>query len=125
LLALGLAVCGAIYACTATWVTWRFLRQPHGKPSRSPSISVLKPLHGGEPELYENLASFCVQDYGGPVQLILGAHDPADPALDIARQVQREHPDSDITIVADPRLYGANRKVANLINMVSHVRGEV
>lgn len=125
LLALGLAVCGAIYACTATWVTWRFLRQPHGKPSRSPSISVLKPLHGGEPELYENLASFCVQDYAGPVQLILGAHDPADPALDIARQVQREHPDSDITIVADPRLYGANRKVANLINMVSHVRGEV
>lgn len=125
LLALGFALCGAIYACTATWVTWRFLRQPRESPSHSPSISVLKPLHGGEPELYENLASFCAQDYAGQVQIVLGAHDPADPALDIARQVQRDHPDCDITVVADPTLYGANRKVANLINMVAHARGEV
>jgi ceramide glucosyltransferase len=125
LVVLGLAVCGAAFAGAATWATWRFLRRPAEVPARFPAVTVLKPLHGGEPQLYENLASFCAQRYAGPVQIILGAQDAADPALEIARRVRNDHPDCDITVVADPTLHGANLKIGNLINMAGHARGEV
>src|SRR5579864_4954324 len=49
-------------------------------------VTVLKPLHGDEPFLHANLASFCEQDYRG-YQVIFGAADPNDPALEVARRV--------------------------------------
>jgi ceramide glucosyltransferase len=122
---LSLAVCGALYACIATWAIWRFTRRAATAPASQPSISVLKPLHGDEPELYENLASFCAQGYSGPVQLILGAQDQADPALEVAARLKRAFPDRDIVLVADPTPHGTNRKIANLINMTAHATGEV
>jgi ceramide glucosyltransferase len=122
---LGLAACGAVYACVATWALWRFTRRAAPPPAGHPSVSVLKPLHGDEPGLYENLASFCAQDYAGPVQLILGAQDPADPALEIAGRLKRAFPDRDIVVAADPTPHGANRKIGNLINMSAHAHGEV
>jgi ceramide glucosyltransferase len=94
-------------------------------PVRHPSISVLKPLHGDEPQLYENLASFCAQDYAGPVQIILGVQDSKDPALKIVARLRRNHPDADIILVSDPTLHGTNRKIGNLINMAAHASGEV
>jgi ceramide glucosyltransferase len=120
-----LATCGALYACAATWAMWRFLRRPAGTPTRLPTVTVLKPLHGDEPELYENLASFCSQGYAGSMQLVLGAQDPADPALDVARRLQREYPDHDIVLVSDATTHGANRKIGNLINMAGYAKGEM
>jgi ceramide glucosyltransferase len=120
-----LAVFGIGYGCIATWATMNFLRRAKIKASDHPSITVLKPLHGLEPELYENLTSFCIQAYRGPVRIIMGAYDPADPALAVAARVKAEHPDLDIVIIADARLHGANRKVSNLINMTAHATGEV
>jgi ceramide glucosyltransferase len=127
-----LAVLGIAYGCVATWATLRFLRRAErvaiGGPSPragQPSVTVLKPLHGQEPELYENLSSFCAQVYGGPVQIILGAHDPDDPALAVAARIEAEHPELAIVVVADRTLHGVNRKVSNLINMAAHADGEV
>ena len=122
---LGLALCGALYAGVATWATWRFLRRPPPPPELTPSITVLKPLQGDEPELYENLASFCTQAYTGPVQIVLGVRDPADPALEIAERLRRDYPDCDIRVVSDARCHGTNRKIGNLINMAAHASGEV
>lgn len=125
LAAFGLAICGAAYACAATWATRRFLRRPAATPTVCRSISVLKPLHGGEPELYENLASFCIQDYAGPVRIILGAQHPKDPALDVAERLRRDYPDRDIVVVTNAATHGTNRKIGNLINMADSVRGDV
>ncbi len=122
---MGLAVCGAVYASLATWATARFLGRRASPLTDHPSVCVLKPLHGDEPELYENLASFCTQDYPGSVRIILGAQDPADPALEIARRVRRDHPDRDIVLVGDPTTHGTNRKIGNLINMAAQASGEV
>ena len=123
----GLSVGGAIYSGLATWAAWRFLkRRPSAAaPASRPSISVLKPLHGDEPELYENLVSFCTQAYAGPLQIILGVQDPVDTALAVAERVRREHPDRDIVVVSDPTVHGTNRKLGNLINMAAQIRGEV
>lgn len=120
-----LAIFGAIYACGATWATWRFFRRPPRAAAGQPSISVLKPLHGDEPELHENLASFCTQTYAGAVQMVMGALDPADPALGVARRLRGDHPDRDIVLVGDPTVHGTNRKIGNLINMAAHAHGEV
>jgi len=120
-----LSVCGAIYAGLATWATWRFVRRPATTPQGRASITVLKPLHGDEPDLYENLASFCAQTYAGPVRLILGVQDPADPALTAAERLKRDYADRDIAVVIDPTPHGTNRKLGNLINMFAQARGEI
>ena len=51
-----------------------FARRPLPTPTRQPPVSILKPLHGAEPGLYENLRSFVEQDYS-TVQLVLGVND--------------------------------------------------
>ncbi len=121
----GLAISGAIYSCLATWAAWRFLRRPAAAAAGQPSITVLKPLHGDEPELYENLVSFCTQAYAGSLQIILGVQDPADPALAVARRLKGEHPDRDIVVVSDPTKHGTSGKIGNLINMAAKARGEI
>jgi len=122
---LGLSACGAVYAVLAVWALWRFLKRPAPASANRPSVLVLKPLHGEEPELEANLASFCDTTYAGPVRMVLGAQDPSDPALAIARRVKTDHPERDIAVVCDPRAHGANRKIGNLINMAAHGAGEV
>jgi ceramide glucosyltransferase len=82
-------------------------------------VTVLKPLHGAEPRLYENLRSFCVQQHPD-YQLIFGVRDPDDAAIAVVRRLQSEFPQLGITMVIDPRVHGANFKVSNLLNMVAH-----
>jgi ceramide glucosyltransferase len=122
---MGLSLCGALFAVLATWATGRFLRLPATRPSAWPSVTVLRPLHGDEPELYENLVSLCDQDYPGPVRIVLGVQDPADPALGAARRLHAEHPDRDIVLVVDPTPHGANRKIGNVINMSARITGQI
>lgn len=85
------------------------------------AVSILKPLHGMEPRLYENLRSFCLQDYPA-FQLLFGVRDAADPALAVARQLRREFPQLDITVVVDARRHGRNHKVSNLTNLAQRAR---
>jgi ceramide glucosyltransferase len=57
-----------------------------------PPVSVLKPIHGLEAQLKENIESFFRQDY--PDYEILFAADSADDAaLDVAREVCARYPD--------------------------------
>ncbi len=58
----------------------------------------------------------------GPVQIIFGVHDEADPAIEAVRALQAKYPHCDTAIVADTALYGANAKVSNLINMLPSAR---
>jgi ceramide glucosyltransferase len=81
-----------------------------------PPISILKPLRGVDSFAYENLASFCRQDYPA-FQIIFGTLDPDDPAIEVARQIQKDFPDIDIRIITNGRQIGPNLKVSNLANM--------
>jgi ceramide glucosyltransferase len=125
LVCLSLSLCGAIYACAADFAVRRFLRRPIAEPSAFPSVCILKPLHGDEPGLYENLRSLCEQDYPGPVQMVLGVQNPTDPAIAVVRALQAAYPLADLTLVIDPTAHGANRKVSNLINMAPRSHAEV
>ncbi len=102
----------------------RFSRQRHVAPALRPPVTVLKPLHGDEPLLEEALASYCVQAYPD-FQLVFGVQDAADPALRVLDRLRARFPDVDIAVVVDPTPHGANRKVANLINMLPYARHDV
>jgi ceramide glucosyltransferase len=84
-------------------------------------VSVLKPLCGAEPRLYENLATFCEQHHPR-FQLLFGVSSPADPAIAVVRRLQAAYPGHDIELVVDPRVHGSNLKVSNLINLAARAR---
>jgi ceramide glucosyltransferase len=100
-------------------LTTRTPRQP-----QLPPVTVLKPLCGAEPGLYQHLRSFCQQDYPR-FQIVFGARDPADPALAVAARLATEFPTLPIDIVVNPQQHGTNCKTSNLINMIAHARYDV
>jgi ceramide glucosyltransferase len=119
------ALAGIIEALAGLVLVRRFTHHDHPPPRRRPPISVLKPLAGEEPLLEEALASLCRQDYP-EFQIVCGARDVADPALVIASRLAARFPDREITLVHGPGpIDAANRKIANLINMLTAARHEI
>ncbi len=122
----GLIVVATGYACVALLaVLVRMRRAPvvacSSTSAELPAVSVLKPLHGVEPQLHENLRSFCRQSHP-EYQLVFGVRDPDDPAIAIVQRLRREFPQRDMALVVDARVHGANLKVSNLMNMLPHAR---
>ena len=127
-IAAAIGLCGSAFAVvSARWAVACLTRSPADEPDArlSPGVSLLKPLHGAEDGLRENLESFCSQRYAGPVQIVLGVRGSDDPAVEVVRDLQRCHPEQDIQLVTDARVHGENRKVSNLINMAHAPRHEV
>jgi ceramide glucosyltransferase len=116
----GMAALGCVYALVIAWRVARFGRRPLPPPlSDQPGISVLKPLCGLEPGLEDALATFCAQDYQGPVQIVFGVQRKDDPALAVVERLRARFPGVTIDLVVDSTLHGSNRKVSNLINMAA------
>jgi len=119
------ALVGCVYALFAIWAARGFAATPEPAPlAKPPPLTILKPLHGAERDLYANLASFCRQDYPAPVQIVFGLADPADPAATVVRRLIADFPDRDFELVINARGHGANAKVSNLINMQPATRHE-
>src|SRR5271155_3642527 len=115
-----------IYYLLCLWSAARFLRE--GKVERaicaeqsSPPISILKPLKGTDPEIYESFRSHCLQDYP-EYEIIFGVSEPNDPAIESVRTLQREFPDRRIQLLVSPKFLGANVKVSNLAQMLAEAR---
>jgi ceramide glucosyltransferase len=119
------AVFGIGYTVLAGVLIGRFFARPVAVPTSFPPVTIVKPLHGDEWALLTNLSSFCEQDYPGPMQFVFGVHDSNDAALQAVEELRRRHPDADITVVADARLYGPNRKISNILNMLPQARHDV
>lgn len=115
----------AVYALLAlvAVLVWH-TRRATKAPVRLPPVTVLKPLCGAEPGLYEHLRSFCQQEYPG-LQIIFGVGDANDPAIDVARRLHSEFGELAIDVVVDPRQHGHNRKISSLINMLKYARHDL
>ena len=120
-----MAGAGLLYLAAAIIFVRRLAACRSPAATSAPSITLLKPLHGAEVGLLDNLATFLNQDYHGPVQVVFGFQDQRDPAIEIVRDLQRSFPAADIELVVDERLHGTNRKVSNLINMAERARHDV
>ncbi|HEY4039466.1 MAG TPA: bacteriohopanetetrol glucosamine biosynthesis glycosyltransferase HpnI [Burkholderiaceae bacterium] len=112
-----LALVAAAYSSLAALLLRRWRQMPAAPGLERPPVSILKPLCGAEPHLLDGLRSFARQDYP-QLQIVFGVRDASDPAIEVVRQLQREFPELDATLVVDPRIHGENLKVSNLINML-------
>jgi len=101
----------------------RKLNQPSPPESQLPPVSILKPLKGADPEMWESFCSHCEQDYP-QFQLIFGVSNPADPAIDAVRRLQAKYPGRAIELILCDRVLGTNLKVSNLAQMLPAARHE-
>src|ERR671930_1538869 len=87
-------VSGIAYYILCMWSATKFLRAR--KPGKSisansslPPVSILKPLKGTDPEMYESFRSHCLQDYPR-YEIIFGVSDGNDPALVLVERLKNE-----------------------------------
>jgi ceramide glucosyltransferase len=125
-----LALLGTIsslgYYVLCLWSALRFLRERKAasegaRPTQA--VSMLKPLRGTDPEMYESFRSHCLQDYP-EYEIIFGVSDPSDPAIPLVEQLKIEFPQCAIRLIVCRERLGANTKVSNLAQMVREARHE-
>jgi ceramide glucosyltransferase len=125
-----LAVLGAIssigYYALCLLSARKFLRQRKAadesvRPTQA--VSILKPLRGTDPEMYESFRSHCLQDYP-EYEIIFGVSDPKDPAIPLVERLKAEFPERAIRLMVCRENLGANTKVSNLAQMVRKARYE-
>ncbi|HEX6880972.1 MAG TPA: glycosyltransferase, partial [Terriglobales bacterium] len=120
-----LAGCGLGYLLLTFWSIRHYRRAAsEGDTSFSPPVSILKPLKGADPQMYESFRSHCLQDYPSEYELIFGVNDLSDPAVADVERLKEEFPDRAIRVVVCPSLGGTNRKVTNLVQMAREARFE-
>jgi ceramide glucosyltransferase len=99
---LGLAIFGVVTSTVfAGMVLWavpgyqrerrRALAQLAARPGFTPPLTLLKPVHGDEPDLDANLATFFEQDYP-QYEILFCAREPNDAGLETARRVAARYP---------------------------------
>jgi ceramide glucosyltransferase len=111
------------YWLLAWWWTRSFFMQPEADASFAPGVSLLKPLRGVDVEAYENLTSFCKQDYP-EFELLCGVADPSDPAVAVVQRLQRGYPDRRIRLIVAPPT-GSNQKASILHQLALEARHQV
>ncbi len=89
----------------------------------TPAVSILKPLKGTDPGMYESLRSHCLQDYPG-YEIIFGVSDAEDPATEVVSRLQAEFPQHAIKLVVCAKNLGTITKVSNLAQMGMQARYE-
>jgi ceramide glucosyltransferase len=121
------AISSAVYYLICLWSANVFLREQTAAESRptpaeaTPPISILKPLKGTDPQIYECLRSHCLQDYP-EYEIIFALSDPDDPAIATVKKLQSEFPANRIQLIVCPKILGANIKVSNLAQMLPLAR---
>jgi ceramide glucosyltransferase len=99
-------------------VRWRRLQTPRtGVPV---PLSILKPVHGRDPQFYEAIRSHAAQDYP-EFEILFGLTDPDDEAIADIQRLQREFPERAISIRI---VYtkSPNAKVGVLAELAGHAR---
>ncbi|MGO9125148.1 MAG: bacteriohopanetetrol glucosamine biosynthesis glycosyltransferase HpnI [Terriglobales bacterium] len=115
------------YYALCLWSAANFLRERRaaGEGARAtppgPPVSILKPLKGADPGMYESFRSHCVQDYP-EYEVIFGVSEPSDPAIPLVEKLQSEFPRLAIRLMICPEQLGANTKVSNLAQMLPLAR---
>jgi ceramide glucosyltransferase len=115
-LAVGGTVTSSIFCGLVVVAATRFfLRRAEAMkqtPTFTPPISVLKPLHGAEPGLEENIESYFQQTYPAAYEILFCARHETDEGLQMARKVAARYPQQPVRFIAcgepeypNPKMY--------------------
>jgi ceramide glucosyltransferase len=113
------------YSLIALACARRFFSAAPPCSTEAPSVTILKPVKGMDAGSYENFASFCRQEYEGPVQLLFAVASADDPVISVIRGLMEEFGDSHVSLVVNPAIHGPNYKVSNLINAFPLARHDI
>jgi ceramide glucosyltransferase len=102
----------------------KLLEKPKLPDSQLPPVSILKPLKGVDPSIWECFCSHCEQQYP-QFQLIFGVSEPGDPAIEVVRKLQTKYPGLAIDLTVCEQVLGANTKLSNLAQMLPLARHEM
>src|SRR5437016_13948858 len=115
----GFVICGMGFYMLCLWSARRFQRDSRNpQPVFTPPVSILKPLRGADPQMYESFRSHCVQDYP-EYEIVFGVSDPDDPAVEAVHRLISEFPNCKIRLLVCPEVLGNNRKTSNLVQMLA------
>ena len=92
---------------------WPSAGAPRAPGTFAPPVSLLKPLHGLEPDLESHLQSFFEQDYP-EFEIIFCARTDQDAGLEIARRVAARYPKIRSRFLCSGNAPYANAKVWSL-----------
>jgi ceramide glucosyltransferase len=121
------ALAGIGYYLTCLWSAGSYLRDRSRILAQDklhaafPPVSILKPLKGEDPEIYESFRSHCRQEYP-EYEIVFGVSDANDPAVQAVERLRQEFPDLPIQLIVCKEVLGANTKVSNLAQMVRSAR---
>ncbi len=117
---LGISLSSILYYLFAIYGAYDFFREEEDSmfEDYSPELTILKPLCGLDWQIYENLASFCRQDYP-QYQIVFAVSSQRDPSIKIVEQIKQDFPDLDISLVVNEHTIGNNLKVSNLANALA------
>ena len=87
-------------------------------------VSILKPLRGTDPEMYESLRSHCLQDFP-EYEIIFGVSESDDPAIPLIERLKLEFPRCVIRLLVCARNLGTNIKVSNLAQMLLEAKHDI
>jgi ceramide glucosyltransferase len=132
---LALAVFGLITSTVFTGMTLaavpRYLRERRAalakldeRPGFTPPLTLLKPLHGAEPDLEANLATFFEQDYP-QYEILFCARSPEDAGLETARHVAAQYPHVPARFLSSGEPEYINAKVASMELMEKEAAYEI
>jgi ceramide glucosyltransferase len=115
-------VCSCLYYLLCLWSAAKFLRAQRTASRNTeqfiPPVSILKPLKGTDPEMYESFRSHCFLDYP-EYEIIFGVSEAGDPAVENVTKLQREFPERKIQLIVCSEILGTNVKVSNLAQMLA------
>lgn len=137
---LAAAAAPLVFYAGAIVCAWAFFRRRNQPASGfTPPLSVLKPMRGSYRDAYQNLSSFCRQDYPH-YEILFGVNDHDDPVVSVIRRLMAEFPAIPIRLVIGSTLpaseragstspgtaaHGSNDKVVKLCRLVTESRYDV
>jgi len=108
-LSLGLTALGTLYS----WWRMNVAPSPRMWQPGLPGVSILKPIKGVDPGLFDNLISFADIDYP-TYEVILSVADEKDPAVKVCQRILDLFPGGVFRLIIGDTPLGCNPKVNNL-----------
>jgi ceramide glucosyltransferase len=116
------ALAAAAYYLLALIAAAKRSRDREGVPF-TPPISILKPIHGRDPHLYDALRSHATQSYPA-FEILFGLSNPDDAAIEDIRRLQSAYPAIPISLHV-VRTVAPNAKAGVLAELARHARHPV